>query len=70
MFKPVLLEKERGIEMWGYERYNNGVKEMNHLDPQLSYYNINHMKETFGVKDIDMVDIVNYYKDEKQEGLP
>ena len=70
VFKPVLLEKERGIEMWGYERYNNGVKEMNHLDPQLSYYNINHMKETFGVKDIDMVDVVNYYKDEKQEGLP
>jgi hypothetical protein len=70
VFKPVLLEKERGVEMWGYERYNNGVKEMNHLDPQLSYYNINHMKETFGVKDIDMVDIVNYYKDEKEEGLP
>ena len=48
--------------MYGWERYNNGVKDKTFTIPE--------MLGEFGVNDLNMSEILDYYKDEKQEGLP
>ena len=62
VYKPVLLEEERGVKMYGWERYNNGVKDKTFTIPE--------MLGEFGVNDLNMSEILDYYKDEKEEELP
>jgi len=64
VYKPVLLEEERGVRMYGWEKYNGGVKEKTLTIPE--------MLGEFGVNDLNMSEILDYYKQEgkEEEGLP
>jgi len=64
VYKPVLLQEERGVRMYGWEKYNGGVKEKTLTIPE--------MLGEFGVNDLNMSEILDYYKQEgkEQEGLP
>ena len=63
VYKPILLEEERGVRMYGWEKYNGGVKEKTLTIPE--------MLGEFGVNDLRMTEILEYYKQGKEEeGLP
>lgn len=64
VYKPVLLQEERGVRMYGWEKYNGGVKEKTLTIPE--------MLGEFGVNDLNMAEILDYYKQEgkEEEGLP
>lgn len=69
VYKPVLLTKQ-GVDnvgqnpKYGWEKYNGGVKEKTLTIPE--------MLGEFGVNDLRMTEILEYYKEEgkEEEGLP